>query len=238
MDGRTIPLNKTLPRDLCPGGSRRTRPMTRTILSYPIHPLSTPFVAFSHRNLDRRLSPTNRFPLPSSTRHFAHQKTIFSRKLYSFDSNLDRSLERASRLVCASQPVHKLRVEREGERESRIEEKNLPLEMWKSRIDWSNNSQLCATANHRRNLSMILFRLRKKKEGLSSLTRDYELFMVYLFFPLVFGQESGLNRAIKFDVSEMHSVYGERAVYAVAQKSSDGGEGDIRRSGSIRRWKG
>lgn len=85
---------------------------------------------------------------------------------------------------------------------------------------------------------MILFRLRKKKEGLSSLTRDYELFMVYLFFPLVFGQESGLNRAIKLDVSEMHSVYGERAVYAVAQKSSDGGEGDIRRSGSIRRWKG
>lgn len=42
MDGRTIPLNKTLPRDLCPGGSRRTRPMTRTILSYPIHRLSRP----------------------------------------------------------------------------------------------------------------------------------------------------------------------------------------------------
>lgn len=40
MDGRTIPLNKTLPRDLCPGGSRRTRPMTRTILSYPMLRLS------------------------------------------------------------------------------------------------------------------------------------------------------------------------------------------------------
>lgn len=34
VDGRTIPLNKTLPRDLCPGGSRRT--MTRTISSYPL----------------------------------------------------------------------------------------------------------------------------------------------------------------------------------------------------------
>lgn len=56
----------------------------------------------------------------------------------------------------------------------------------------------------------------------------------------VFGQESGLNRAIKLDVSEVYSVYGEGAVYAdvVAQKWSDGGEGDIRRSGSIRRWKG
>lgn len=30
----------------------------------------------------------------------------------------------------------------------------------------------------------------------------------------VFGQESGLNRAIKLDVSEVYSVYGEGAVYA------------------------
>lgn len=100
MDGRPIPLNKTLPRDLCPGGSRRTRPMTRTILSYPMLRLSrlplrssSPFL-FAN-NLDRRLSPSvspiranqhgraaNRFapfPVTAVDSPFRPSKSVFSR---------------------------------------------------------------------------------------------------------------------------------------------------------------
>lgn len=47
VDRRMIPLNKTLPRDLCPKESRETRPMTRMISSSHIavfHPDRTYFL--------------------------------------------------------------------------------------------------------------------------------------------------------------------------------------------------
>lgn len=76
-----------------------------------------------------------------------------------------------------------------------------------------------------------------KRKGFSRAEKkDCRGWFIYFFHWV--GQEPRLNRAIKLDVSEMYSVYGERAVYTdvVAQKSSDGGEGGIlRRSGSIRR---
>lgn len=116
MDGRTIPLNKTLPRDLCPGGSRRTRPMTRTILSYPMLRLSrlpldsSPFLFASAAN-PQSGSPSEainaaeslRSPSPSPIRHF--QKTVCYirsiRRIWSIRNSVEKKREK-ERQLCAT----------------------------------------------------------------------------------------------------------------------------------------
>lgn len=90
----------------------------------------------------------------------------------------------------------------------------------------SANSVRPSMVKHGRNLSaLILFRgLGSKRKGFSRAEKkDCRGWFIYFFHWV--GQEPRLNRAIKLDVSEMYSVYGERAVYTdvVAQKSSDGG---------------
>lgn len=111
MDGRTIPLNKTLPRDLCPGGSRRTRPMTRTILSYPMLRLSrlpldsSPFLFASAAN-PQSGSPSeaiNAAESPSPIRHF--QKAICYirsiRRIWSIRNSVEKKREK-ERQLCAT----------------------------------------------------------------------------------------------------------------------------------------
>lgn len=117
MDGRTIPLNKTLPRDLCPGGSRRTRPMTRTILSYPMLRLSrlpldsSPFLFASAAN-PQSGSPSEainaaeslRSPSPSPIRPISKKPfvTIRSiRRLWSIRNSVEKKREK-ERQLCAT----------------------------------------------------------------------------------------------------------------------------------------